>query len=92
MGATEDLTVNFADILESVADAVPEQLFLVAGDVRLTYAELDARADRAARLLRGAGVGPGAGELSARSSLPTSPGAAGRAAGPEIAAGRRTSA
>lgn len=59
MSTTGDLTVNFADIFEFVADAVPEQLFLVAGDVRLTYAELDARADRAARLLRGAGVAPG---------------------------------
>lgn len=59
MSDAGDLTVNFADIFEFVADAVPEQLFLVAGDVRLTYAELDARADRAARLLRGAGAGPG---------------------------------
>jgi acyl-CoA synthetase (AMP-forming)/AMP-acid ligase II len=50
--------VNFADMLEIVADAVPDRLALVAGEARLTYRELDARVDRAARLLRGAGVLP----------------------------------
>ncbi|RJL34459.1 acyl-CoA synthetase [Bailinhaonella thermotolerans] len=51
---------NLADVFETVADAVPDRLALVAGDVRLTYAELDARANRVARHLRDAGVGPGA--------------------------------
>ncbi|MBL7487570.1 AMP-binding protein [Frankia sp. AgB1.9] len=54
-----DLVANFAGIFELIADAVPDRLFLVAGEVRLTYAEMDGRADRAARLLREAGVGPG---------------------------------
>ncbi|ADP79985.1 AMP-binding protein [Pseudofrankia inefficax] len=51
--------VNFADMLELVAGAVPDRPALVAGAVRLTFGELDARVDRAARLLRGAGVRPG---------------------------------
>lgn len=50
---------NLADLFELVADAVPDRLALVAGDVRLTFAELDARADRVAAVLAEAGVGPG---------------------------------
>jgi len=37
----------------------PERIALEAGDLRLTYAELSARADRLAALLRGHGVGKG---------------------------------
>ncbi|OHV34981.1 AMP-dependent synthetase [Pseudofrankia sp. EUN1h] len=51
--------INFADMLELMADAVPDRLALVAPPVRLTFGELDARMDRAARLLRGAGVRAG---------------------------------
>ena len=50
---------NLADLFESVADSVPDQTALVAGDRRLTYAELDRRANRLAHHLTAAGVGPG---------------------------------
>jgi fatty-acyl-CoA synthase len=51
---------NLADLFELVADTVPDRLALVAGAVRLTYRELDARADRWADHLTGSGLGPGA--------------------------------
>ena len=50
---------NLADLFEAVADTVPEQLAIVAGPRRLTYAELDERASRLASRLIAAGVGPG---------------------------------
>ncbi|MGH9300754.1 MAG: AMP-binding protein, partial [Acidimicrobiales bacterium] len=54
---------NLADLFEGVVDSVtqidPDRLALVAGDVRLTYSELDARANRLAHYLIDAGVGPG---------------------------------
>lgn len=50
---------NLADCFETVVDAVPDREALVAGDRRLTYAELDARANRLARWLADQGVGPG---------------------------------
>jgi fatty-acyl-CoA synthase len=50
---------NLADLYEIVADAVPERLALVAGDRRLTYAQLDERANRFARHLLDHGVEPG---------------------------------
>ena len=50
---------NLADLFESVVDAVPEREALVCGDRRLTFAELDARANRLAHHLAGVGVGPG---------------------------------
>ncbi len=43
---------------EAQADRFPGTLALVAGEERLTYGELDRRADRLARRLRRAGVGP----------------------------------
>ena len=52
-------SVNIADLLELVAEAVPDRLALVAGDRRLTFGELDARANRFARHLIAQGVGPG---------------------------------
>ena len=39
---------NLADLFEIVADTVPDRLALVAGDARLTYRELDERANRMA--------------------------------------------
>ena len=52
-------TFNLADLWEAVADAVPDRDALVHGDERWTYAELEARANRAASAFRGAGVKPG---------------------------------
>jgi 3-oxocholest-4-en-26-oate---CoA ligase len=52
-------TFNLADLFEVVADACPERLALVAGEVRLTYDELDRRANRLAHHLLDHGVGPG---------------------------------
>ncbi len=54
-----DRQFNLADLFEIVVDAVPGRLALVAGDVRLTYAGLDARANRFAHHLTGIGLGPG---------------------------------
>ncbi len=51
---------NLADLFELVADTLPDRLALVAGDVRLSYAELDARADRFAHHLVATGIAPGA--------------------------------
>jgi acyl-CoA synthetase (AMP-forming)/AMP-acid ligase II len=50
---------NFADTFEIVADAVPDQLAVVAAERRLTFAELDERATRLAHALADRGVGPG---------------------------------
>src|SRR5581483_6930242 len=52
---------NLPDIFEIVVDAAPDREALVVGfgAVRLTYAELDGRANRLARHLAGAGIGPG---------------------------------
>ncbi len=47
---------NLADLYEIVADAVPDRLAIVAGDRRLTYAELDERANRFAHHLLDRGV------------------------------------
>lgn len=53
------LTYNLADQWEAVADRVAEREALVCGDRRLTYGELEERANRLANHLAGAGVGPG---------------------------------
>src|SRR5260221_10098890 len=50
---------NLADLFERVADTVPDRLALVAGDRRLTYAQLDERANRVAHSLVDAGARPG---------------------------------
>ncbi|GAB2823281.1 acyl-CoA synthetase [Actinocorallia aurea] len=53
-------TYNLADLLELLAGAAaPDREALVAGDVRLTYAELNARASKIAHHLAAQGVGPG---------------------------------
>ncbi|MEV4252794.1 acyl-CoA synthetase [Spirillospora sp. NPDC049652] len=49
---------NHADLFEGVADAVGTRTAVVCGDRRLTYAELDAHANRLAHHLRAAGVEP----------------------------------
>ncbi|MCU1373739.1 MAG: AMP-dependent synthetase and ligase, partial [Actinomycetia bacterium] len=51
---------NLADLFELVAAEVPDRLALVAGDARLTYAELDARTNRLARHFLDRGLQPGA--------------------------------
>ncbi|ORL97717.1 acyl-CoA synthetase [Prescottella equi] len=53
------MPLNLADLFESVADAVPDRLAVVCGSARLTYAELDRRANRLAHHLREAGVESG---------------------------------
>ncbi|HEY5170410.1 MAG TPA: acyl-CoA synthetase, partial [Acidimicrobiia bacterium] len=50
---------NLADLFEAVADAVPDRTAVIAGDHRLTYRELDERANRVAHYLRDVGVRPG---------------------------------
>ncbi len=50
---------NFADVFEVAADAVPEREAVVSGDRRLTFAELEARANRLAHHLAAAGIGRG---------------------------------
>jgi 3-oxocholest-4-en-26-oate---CoA ligase len=50
---------NLADLFELVADTVPDRLALVAGRQRLTYAELDARANRFGHHLLDQEVEPG---------------------------------
>src|SRR6266566_1057440 len=48
------------EIFEAQADARPEAIAIVFGAESVTYAELESRANRFARHLRGRGVGPGA--------------------------------
>jgi acyl-CoA synthetase (AMP-forming)/AMP-acid ligase II len=50
---------NLADLYEIVAERVPDRLAIVAGDRRLTFGDLDARATRFARYLQDIGVRPG---------------------------------
>ena len=50
---------NLADLFESIVDVVGTRTALVSGARRLTFAELDKRANRLAHHLEGAGVGPG---------------------------------
>ncbi len=52
-------TFNLADLFEVVADAAPDRVALVAGDVRHTYAALDERANRLAHHLMASGIEPG---------------------------------
>ena len=55
-----DRQFNLADLFELVVDTVPDRLALVAGDVRLTYLELDARANRFGHHLASLGLRTGA--------------------------------
>ncbi|MCY1388531.1 Long-chain-fatty-acid--CoA/3-oxocholest-4-en-26-oate--CoA ligase [compost metagenome] len=52
-------TYSLADLFELVAGVVPDRLAVICGDIRLTYAELDERANRLAAFLQQQGVGPG---------------------------------
>jgi len=53
------MEMNLADLYELVAAEVPDAVAMVSGDRRLTYRELDVRADRLAHHLARAGIGPG---------------------------------
>ncbi len=53
------VAINIADLFEHAVDAVPDRLALVVGDQRLSYAELETRANRIAHHLAGHGVGHG---------------------------------
>src|SRR4249919_3696353 len=55
----DQLTYNFADQWEAVSDRVAEREALVCGDRRLTYAQLEERANRLANHLLAHGVQPG---------------------------------
>ena len=50
---------NFADIWESVADALPDHVALVQGARRITWGQFDDRASRLAAALTAAGLRPG---------------------------------
>ncbi|MDZ7733317.1 MAG: AMP-binding protein [Acidimicrobiia bacterium] len=52
-------TFNLADIWEAAVDRCSDRLAVVAGDRRLTYAELEERANRLAHVLLDRGVRPG---------------------------------
>ena len=53
------MTYNLADLFERVARAIPDREAVVRADRRLTYRELDARAEAAAGALQRAGLGAG---------------------------------
>jgi len=53
------MAYNIADIFEYTVDAVPDRLSLIDRDVRLTFSELDERANRVAHALLERGVQPG---------------------------------
>ncbi|MEU2257067.1 AMP-binding protein [Nocardia xishanensis] len=50
---------NLADVFETVAAAVPDRVALTYEDEHITYARLDAEADKVAALLSHAGIGAG---------------------------------
>jgi 3-oxocholest-4-en-26-oate---CoA ligase len=57
--ASRKIEFNLADLFERVADTAPDRLALVAGEDRLTYAQLDERSNRVAHSLIDAGALPG---------------------------------
>jgi acyl-CoA synthetase (AMP-forming)/AMP-acid ligase II len=50
---------NLADLFESVVDQVEAETAMVSGARRLTYLDLDRRANRLAHYFEGVGIGPG---------------------------------
>src|SRR6266576_6395229 len=50
---------NIADLIEHVADSVPDRVAIVVGDREETYAELEENANRLAHHLAAQGIGPG---------------------------------
>ncbi|MEY2432653.1 MAG: 3-oxocholest-4-en-26-oate---CoA ligase [Acidimicrobiaceae bacterium] len=53
------LTFNLADLTEAAIDRVPERTALITAKRTLTYAQLEDRANRLARVLADRGIGPG---------------------------------
>jgi acyl-CoA synthetase (AMP-forming)/AMP-acid ligase II len=53
------VSFNLADLFESVVDTIPDRPAVVSDGRRLTYVDLDERANRLAHRLREAGIGPG---------------------------------
>ncbi|CAN5171462.1 acyl-CoA synthetase [soil metagenome] len=54
---TGSVSFNLSTVFSTVANAIPDQSFLVWRDKRLTYAQVDARIDGVARYLAAAGLG-----------------------------------
>ena len=52
-------TFNLADLFEQSADAWPDRDYIVAGEARRTYGEMEARANQLAHHLAAQGVKPG---------------------------------
>ncbi|MFB3061650.1 MAG: AMP-binding protein, partial [Candidatus Binatia bacterium] len=52
-------TYNLADLFETVADTVPDREAIITEDRRLTFGELEQRANRLAHFLRSRGVKAG---------------------------------
>ncbi|MCD9624849.1 acyl-CoA synthetase [Rhabdothermincola salaria] len=55
---TPTRTYNLGDLLEIVAESVPDRLAVVAGDVRYTFREFDERTNQVARALLDLGLEP----------------------------------
>ncbi len=53
------MALNMADIFEHAADAFPDRIALICGDLQVTYSELEDEANRLAHHLAAQGVGPG---------------------------------
>ena len=53
------MALNIADLFEHAVDAVPDRPVIQVGDRRVTYAELEAEANRLAHFLAGRGIGHG---------------------------------
>src|SRR5262245_17989897 len=53
---TTGISWHLADVYETIAQAVPARLAIVAGQRRLSWAEFDRRADGVAAALRNAGL------------------------------------
>ncbi|SDY30501.1 Acyl-CoA synthetase (AMP-forming)/AMP-acid ligase II [Amycolatopsis xylanica] len=53
------MALNIADLLEHAVDAVPDRIAVSCGDRQVTFAQLDARANRLAHHLAAHGVGQG---------------------------------
>ena len=50
---------NIADLIEHVADSVPDRVAIIVGDDTRTYRQMEENANRLAHYLRAQGVGPG---------------------------------